>query len=505
MSGRLAGTGSVRPLTLAELLQVEPLSRAEIGHHGSSDRAVAGVDLTETFVRLRRLPPHSLAVLHGEAAAGGWSLAAALQVAWERNAAGVVVPHTAMSASSRVLAERLGITLLISADDPVTTALTLAGQISAPASARALRMARCAQRLAEETTVRGILGVLNSELPGIPVALVDGPTVLAGQSAAAAAGPDTRLEVPVTAASGRVWAELVATIEDGTSGDAVIVESLLLLARQPLLAAWAQSRLAPADLMAEERAAFDRLRRLAAPAPLPVVSDRAEPVDAEQLWRSELGWKVTGSNRAVWLLPLDADTTTETGTLVRATWTRHLSDWPIARDDDGWVSWLTTPTDRPTAMRKALPEIVEVAGRLGLSVGVGRAHPGPVGVVRSASEARLAAYAAKSAGPGAVQWFEQVGVLAALAWLPTERIAQVADLVLPELTAAKDRDALVRTVLSVLDAGGSLSQAARALGVHRNTVLSRVARARELGLRPDDPEQRLALHVLCHALVARWN
>src|SRR6185312_14215348 len=140
-----------------------------------------------------------------------------------------------------------------------------------------------------------------------------------------------------------------------------------------------------------------------------------------------------------------------------------------------------TPTNRPTAMRKALPEIVEIAARLGLAVGIGRSHPGPLGVVRSASEARLAAYAAGRSGAGAAQWFEQVGVLAALAWLPTKRIAEVADLVLPELMAAKDRDTLVRTVLAVLDAGGSLSQAARALGVHRNTVLARVARARELG------------------------
>ncbi len=365
-----------------------------------------------------------------------------------------------MSTSSRVLAERLGITLLISADDPVTTALTVAGQISAPASARALRMARCAERLADESTVRGILGVLNSELPGIPVALVDGSAVIAGRSAAAAAGPDTRLEVPVAAASGRVWAELVATIDDGTSGDAVIVESLLRLARQPLLAAWAQSRLAPAELMAEERAAFDRLRRMATPGPAPMTEASIHQQGDQPVWRSELGWKVSGNNRAVWLLPLDADTTPEAGTLVRSAWARHLVDWPIARDDDGWVSWSTTPTDRPTAMRKALPGIVEIAGRLGLAVGIGRAHPGPLGVVRSASEARLAAYAAASAGAGAVQWFEQVGVLATLAWLPADRIAEVADLVLPDLVAAKDRDALARTVLAVLDAGGSLSQAA---------------------------------------------
>lgn len=50
---------------------------------------------------------------------------------------------------------------------------------------------------------------------------------------------------------------------------------------------------------------------------------------------------------------------------------------------------------------------------------------------------------------------------------------------------------------------GSLPQASARLGVHRNTVLSRVARAREPGVALDDPEQRLALHILCHSPAPR--
>lgn len=66
--------------------------------------------------------------------------------------------------------------------------------------------------------------------------------------------------------------------------------------------------------------------------------------------------------------------------------------------------------------------------------------------------------------------------------------------------AAKDRESLVATVLAVLDCGGSLSQASERLGVRRNTVPSRVARAKDLGLTFGDPTRRLALHVVCHAL-----
>ena len=68
--------------------------------------------------------------------------------------------------------------------------------------------------------------------------------------------------------------------------------------------------------------------------------------------------------------------------------------------------------------------------------------------------------------------------------------------------SAKDRTALVDTALAVLDCGGSLSQASGRLGVHRNTVLARISRARQLGLTLDDPAQRLAVHVICYALSA---
>jgi DNA-binding PucR family transcriptional regulator len=122
--------------------------------------------------------------------------------------------------------------------------------------------------------------------------------------------------------------------------------------------------------------------------------------------------------------------------------------------------------------------------------------------MRSVAEARLAAHVARTGGPAAVQWFDEVGPPAALAWLPTREIAQVAELCLADLMAARDRAALVDTVLAVLDCGGSLSQASQRLGVHRNTVLARVARARQLGLAFDDPAQRLALHVLCYALAS---
>jgi hypothetical protein len=490
-------------LDLAELLRVDPLARADAVHVADPGRRVDQVILAETFERLRRTTPHALVVLHDEAATGGWSLAAALHVAWERNASGVVVPRPAMSASSAVLAERLSIALLVIDDDPVDIALELAGQASAPRAARASRVALCAERLAEQSSMRGVLGVLNAELAPVPVALVIGGALAAGRAAALRGTDQVRVEI--NGAGDRPWAQLVALVPARTTELTGHVESVLRLARLPLLAAWAQTRLNTATQAAQEQAAFRLLRRMASEPGEPVVPDGDVAIPS---WTSELGWRVDGVNRAVWIAQTAAaEPTPELTDLVRAAWQRSCPDWPIVADDDGWLSWQNCPpgTEDRAAVRRAIAAATKTAAAHSLVLGVGGAHPGIPGLLRSVAEARLAAHVARDGGPGSVQWFDQVGTRAALAWLPQGQIATVADLCLPELMTARDRAALVETVLAVLDCGGSLSQASARLGVHRNTVLARVARARELGLAFDDPTQRLALHVLCHSLASLWG
>jgi sugar diacid utilization regulator len=503
------------PLDLAELLRVDPLSRAEAVHVADPGRRVDLVILAETFERLSRATPHALVVLHDEAATGGWSLAAALHVAWERNASGVVVPRQAMSPSSAVLAGRLSIALLVIDDDPVDVALALAGLTSAPQAARASRVALCAERLAEQSSIRGVLGVLNSELAPIPVALVIGGSLAAGRAAGVRDKQDAeQVRIEINGTGGRPWAELVAAVPARTADVTGHVESVLRLARLPLLAAWAQARLHTSTQAVQEQAAFQLMRRLVSePAADVVVPDR--PDVAAPSWASELGWRVDGVNRAVWIASAQGTGTEpseELTQLVRAAWQRHRPDWPIVADEDGWISWQNTDsdaaddavTDDAPTMRRAIAAVTAAARTHALVLGVGGAHDGIPGLMRSVTEARLAAHVARDGGPGTVQWFDQVGARATLAWLPRGQIARVADLCLPDLMAAKDRAALVDTVLAVLDCGGSLSQASVQLGVHRNTVLSRVARARELGLAFDDPAQRLALHVLCYSLASLW-
>lgn len=497
---------STLPLMLADLLRIEPLTSADVLHMAGPTRTVAQVVLAETFERLRRTPPHSLVVLHAEAATGGWSLAAALHLAWERNFSGVIVTSAVAGASSAALAARLNMSLLLIDNDPVDVALQLAGQISTPAAARALRQALCAEKLTEQTSIRGVLNVLNAELGSTPVALVAGDAVLAGRTTAIHERPDViQVSVPVNG-PGEPWARLVAGVPVNASVAVPQVEALLKLARPSLLAAWAQTRLSSATHAAQEAAAFGLLRRLASGTDHPSVPVSAPEVEVETpSWSADLGWQVDGLNRAVWLAPVRSvgPPPDELTHLVRMAWQRGRPTWPLIAEDDGWISWQSSSDPADVApLRRALRSFAESAATYQLAVGVGRPHQGVPGLMRSVAEARLAAHVARQAGQQGVQWFDGVGAPAALAWLPTTEIAKVADLCLADLMAAHDRVALVDTALAVMDCGGSLVEASHRLGVHRNTVLARILRAKQLGLVFDDPSQRLALHVLCYALTS---
>lgn len=491
------------PVAVAELVRIAPLAAGEVLHLADPARPVEQVVVAETIDRLRRIPPHSLVVLHAEAAAGGWSLAAALHLAWQRNASAVVVARSVAGPSGAALAQRLNMTLFAIDEQPVEVALRLAGQVSAPDAARALRQALFAERLAEESSTRAVLSALNGELDPVPVALVVGDAVLAGRAAALVESPDVeQVGVDIRGPGERPWARLVAAVPAQVPGAPKQAEALLRLARPALLASLAQARLNSAQRAAHEQAGFGRLRQLAGE---PASTDRVGPEVETPPWTVDLGWHVDAFNRAVWLAPERAvgPPSEQLTELVRAVWLRARPTWPLVAEDDGWISWCSTSdADDVTELRTTLAGFRETAAAHGLVVGVGRAQHGVAGLMRSVAEARLAAHVARDSGPGSVQWFDQVGPPAALAWLPTAEIAGVADLCLQDLMAAKDRNTLVDTVLAVLDCGGSLSQASQRLGVHRNTVLTRVARARQLGLDFEDPAQRLSLHVLCHALAS---
>jgi purine catabolism regulator len=139
-----------------------------------------------------------------------------------------------------------------------------------------------------------------------------------------------------------------------------------------------------------------------------------------------------------------------------------------------------------------------------VSLGVGSVRQGPAGIRQSHQEAKQAlTMGRKLYGPGHLTRFEDLGVYRLL----------FAAQNLPELQAFHDEvlgplveydkihgAELIKTLGAFFDARCGPKEAAAILGVHRNTVLYRLERVKELtGLDLDDADVRLRLHLALYA------
>ncbi|MFF5988426.1 PucR family transcriptional regulator [Prauserella flavalba] len=486
----MSGSRLPEVLTVAELVHHGPLAKARMLADANLDAQVRYVVLVSDLDQTRSCRPNTALVLHSPAAQGGWALESALRAAWERGAACVIAPaDSTVNRSTIALAERLHVPLFVVEGDPAQHALELAAAVASPGAARAQLAARCASSISEQSSLRGIVGVINTELPGTSVALVaeDGQ-VLAGK--AAAVGGQVR--IPVPAVDGKPWAHLVARLSAPSPSGAETVTTILRLARAPLAASAAKPKLALARRGAQERLLLEAL-----------LSDRPD-ADTEQAAR-ELGWRFDEMNVAVLLRPAAGAPSVDPDIAaagVLAGWHEAFADHPLVPHGEGWVSWWSGP-DQPTdrvlsRLRRRLPRI---RCALPLSAGLGEPGRGIDGLRRSLHEAALASSVAIRSGAGAVESFGALGPRVVLASLHHEELTTAAETALAALLTSADGDVLVRTLCAVLDCGGSTTQAAARLGVHRNTVSGRLDRIRARGIAFDDPDRRLAIHVACFALL----
>ncbi|MTD12908.1 hypothetical protein GIS00_02975 [Nakamurella sp. YIM 132087] len=184
---------------------------------------------------------------------------------------------------------------------------------------------------------------------------------------------------------------------------------------------------------------------------------------------------------------------------------------PLIERPDGWSSWTTTPTEPPatsyrllvTDLRRALQEFV--TGRDGLRVhaGIGRPYAGVVGLRQSLAESREAATVAQATGSRtAVQHVDELGVQRILVgWYTSDEFGDFARTLLRPITAIDPGEDLLRTLAVHLDNESSPTATADVLGVHRNTVINRIARIRQaLQVDLDDPDQRLAVQLACRVV-----
>ncbi|MFD0659502.1 PucR family transcriptional regulator [Thermocatellispora tengchongensis] len=187
---------------------------------------------------------------------------------------------------------------------------------------------------------------------------------------------------------------------------------------------------------------------------------------------------------------------------VVSAWQEALPDLPLVPWESGWASWWSGGEIEVDQVAAALGRaLARMRPPVPLSGGVGRAAYGAGGLRESLSQAVLAAGVTVREAPGTVRSFDELGYRVMLAALSGPDLVASARVVLADLLSAPDGPVLVATLAAVLDCGGSTSQAASRLGVHRNTVLGRVERIRARGVDPDRPDQRLALHLACYALL----
>lgn len=483
-------------LTVAELVQQGRLAGVRMSGASGRDAEVRSVRIVDRTAALDTLEPHTAVVLTGRVAAAGWTVEMALRKAWEHAAACVVVTESAARPGSvGALADRLGVPLLVIDEDALDAAVRIASAVARPDAGRTALVAQAARALAGTGPHAGrVLSALHTVLPSTAVALT-GPAgeVLAGRRAALTAeGGALTVRVEVPGGDGTVLGTLLARSGSRVAGWGETVQDVLRLAVAPLTAWCAVRRLE--DERTGSRAALLLHRLLDAPG------------EEELAEAAALGWQAGGPLVVHALRPLAGREGPDPGPALRAVWAASGPGGPLVSYQGCWVAWesvapedgadpLDGAADALSRALAALAAYVPAAGGVaGTATGLGTLGP-------ALADACAAAGVAATAAPGTVVRGDRMGAAQLLSAVPSDLLRGPAEVVLAPLLAADRDGSLLRTLAVVLDAGAAPTAAAGVLGVHRNTVASRLDRIRALGFDPDDPSQRLALHLACRVLL----
>lgn len=174
---------------------------------------------------------------------------------------------------------------------------------------------------------------------------------------------------------------------------------------------------------------------------------------------------------------------------------------------DGWAFWADLPqpldptgTSRlVTAVHRAVDTLRHDAPGRSIVLGVGTAQPHGDGLTRTLQEARNAAgLAAASPAGTSVRAVQDLGASELLVgWYRSPLVRDAAGQTLAPLAGEHD---VLQTLETYLERACSAAQTARVLGVHRNSVTQRLAKAeRLLGVSLTSADTRLALQLALRA------
>jgi purine catabolism regulator len=453
----------------------------------------------------RRVAPRSVVFL---ASTDSLGTELALPRLAEREAAAVIVDHEVL-VSTQWLADRFGIPLVRLDADRWEGALAVRIHLRHPVVERGLKCATAAARLTGADTPSRVADIVTGVL-GYPVSVL-------GPSGVLLAGPrQPGIEQIPNALSGHIDSDSGTMVFASTSPGRDSGSRLTCAVHAPpgVATAHIETILAVADL------AIVRLSAWAARSSLSAAWDQAsqgavlthllstgslDGPHAEQA--VALGWQLEGFHIAVMVRPEDprADRSLVLTALQNALIAAGLSV-PAVPFSDGWV-WWTSSSDRPaqaqiTLRSNEVRQIVADLSGFVIAAGVAGAEYGIAGLVRAIGDAsRLCRIAGHAAGRRPVETSNDSNPRQYLLTAVTDDQArQRAELLLQPLRDAADT-ALLDTLNVYLLSECSTSGAARRLGVHRNSVIKRLARIESLlGIDLDDDDTRLALRIACRAL-----
>jgi sugar diacid utilization regulator len=488
--------------SLAQLVASPPLrglfSYATRPH---ADPVVERVALIEDFADLARVPEHAIVLLSRttSALAGSYRFDVALRAARDRSAAALVIAVNdvrRLTPTAAAVAERSGIAILgTGAADLAQLAVTTSREVSGGADAALVRAHAAVRAIAAHPVDAGadaLVAHAGAAL-GVPLALSqDEP----------AEGPRAAVMV-----DGRIEAWIGAPVQGGDLALAleIVLNATAAAARQGLTRARRAEELpiqSREDALSELLSVPERGRA-------PIVQrarDLGVPVDgwhvAARLELEDLG----GAGLDLHELRHDlsraalATLRTDGGTWHSARSGTALMLIRMHRENPGMgaATEVAGAVDRTTAgLRSRIPGTR-------LRCGVGGGHPGPAGLLASASEAHAALTAARATGGAdrAVP-FDSLGLRRTLVeWYASDTAREAVASVLAPLSALGDAksERLIQTLHVYLDQQGSVSRTAERLNLHRNAVTYRIHQIFSLlDVDRDNPDDLLLLQLACRA------
>jgi sugar diacid utilization regulator len=459
---------------------------------GSPDGvAVSGVAIAD-LAELPPVAPGQLVIVttHDHAAPRAYQVDIAIRRAIAAACAGLVfVGDFPLAATSRALADRGGLPVLMSTASPSELAVLMDRAIRGGAEEA---LSRVEQAIARATAVAGSSADVLAEagaVLGARLTLVEDPTVAWSSPTAVCVG-----EVPV----GRLTAD---------RADTSVVVALPVLAAvfsRALQREWAD-RFGPvrsrADLIVE------------------LVYAESSRLDSLAVEATRAGLPVALSHAVAWLTPTHGgDPARRPPAVLTSSVELHalqLVDgraevWHLATIHDDVVlvaSEEAGAPDHQRRLRDVMESVVSHASSVAgdewvFTVGLGTPQNGAAGLRQSATEARVAAEAAVAGGrAGSISAADVTGLRRVLLDIYASPLSRsLLDDVLSPLDAlgAERAEIAARTLLAYLGHRNSLARAAEELNLHPNAVNYRVRRIEQtLGLDLTEPDVRFAVELAC--------